>query len=102
MASVVPWKGRWTPLVTAGSLEAEGEYVTRRDAVAVFRAPEGGEARHHVGEGGGRSRAGGRVSRGDLIFSMNHGGPSLFAPHSTFRLHGGQTERDSVAPTPGR
>lgn len=59
-------------------------------------------ARHDVRAAGNRSWAGGRVSHGELIFSMNHGGQSLFAPHSAFRLSRGQTERASRAPTPER
>lgn len=76
----------------------QGQGMLQEGTLPCFSAPEGGEARNPVvmKESDGRSWAGGRVSHGDQIFRMNHRGPSLFTPHSTFRPYRGQTERAST------
>lgn len=52
-----------------------GQWTPQEGTLPRFSAPEGGEAGNPVGERDGRSWAGGRVSHGDQIFRMNHGGP---------------------------
>lgn len=81
---------------------AGGQGMPQEGTLPRFSAPEGGEAENPVGERDGRSWAGGRVSHGDLIFSMNHRGPSLFAPTPPSGCTEGKQREQAGAPTPQR